>query len=101
MTAFQGLPSIAPLGWCQTEFASERTCTRWATQRVQIGCEHEHVGTVALCDHCTRVALLGGAWCGPCTRLSDDSHRCKLLGRLLPADDRVPNSTREESHAGK
>lgn len=54
-------------------------CPRPATTLVLIGCKHEHVDDVRLCDQCASDGFTGTLVCGPCGRAGCDLCRVSPL----------------------
>lgn len=62
---------------------TDRRCTIPPANHVAVGCVHEHVNDGWLCDEHLQELNEGHAACLPCYRLPGDSHRCRVIGRVM------------------
>lgn len=69
-----------PRGMCWARRRGEYICSEPTTNRIEIGCVHEHVGYAYACKTHTPMVSAGKAKCGSCLELGC---RCLLSARTV------------------
>lgn len=65
-------------------FPDRPQCAKLGTNRIVMGCVHEHIRTGVICDeHVQSVVNRVGLSCDPCSLLPEGAHICVLQGRVM------------------
>lgn len=80
-TASLDHPSDPPVLCAGVRFDGS-SCDAPATIRYAVGCVHEHIREIAVCEDSARIIEHSRGYCRSCFN-GPDPHECRLLGRRL------------------